>query len=82
MQPKYESEAKLCHMDPDNCVYEIKTIFLWSHWDIETRFDASGYSKNENRSLLIGKNKVLGIMKTEPDEKLVTEFVALSEKSA
>lgn len=47
-----------------------------------TRFDASRYSKDENRSLLIGKNKVKGIMKAELDEKLVTEFVALSEKSA
>ena len=45
---------------------------------MKKRFDASGYSKEENRSLPITKNKkVIDVMK---DEKVMTEFVTLRAK--
>ena len=59
MRPKYTREVKLCYMDTDSFVYEIETEDF--HRDIakdmEKRFDTSGYSKDDNRPLPIGKNK-------------------------
>ena len=48
---------------------------------MENRFDTSGYSKDKNRPLPIGKNKkVIGLMKDELGRKIMTEFVALRTK--
>ena len=48
---------------------------------MEKRFDTSGYSKDENRSLPIGESKkVIGLMKDELGGKIMTEFVALRAK--
>ena len=48
---------------------------------MEKRFDSSGYSKDENRPLPIGKNnKVIGLIKDELGGKIMTEFVALKAK--
>ena len=48
---------------------------------MEKRFDTSGYSKDENRPLPIGKNKkVIGLMKDELCGKIMTRFVALRAK--
>ena len=59
MRPKYTREVKLCYMDTDSFVYEIETEDF--HRDIakdmEKRFDTSGYSKDDNMPLPIGKNK-------------------------
>ena len=59
MRPKYTREVKLCYMDTDSFVYEIETEDF--HRDIakdmEKRFDTSGYSKDDNRPLPIGKSK-------------------------
>ena len=56
-------------------VYEIETEDFYRDIakDVEKRFDTSGYSKDENRPLPIGKNKkVIELMKDE--------FVALRAK--
>ena len=43
---------------------------------MEKRFDSSKYSKDENRSLNIGKSKeVIDLMKDELGGKIMTEFV-------
>ena len=48
---------------------------------MEKRFDTSGYSKDENRSLPIGESKkVIGLMKDELGGKIMAEFVALRAK--
>ena len=83
MRPRYGSKVKLCYMDTDSFVYEIETEdFYWDiAKDVEKRFDTSGYSKDDNRPLPIGKNKkVIGLMKDELGGKIMTEFVALRAK--
>ena len=70
-------------MDTDSFVYEIETEDFYRDIakDVEKRFDTSGYSKDDNRPLLIGKNrKVLGLMKDELGGKIMIDFVALRTK--
>ena len=83
MRPRYGSKVKLCYMDTDSFVYEIETEDFYRDIakDVEKRFDTSGYSKDENRPLPIGKNKkVIGLMKDKLGGVIMTEFVALREK--
>ena len=81
MVPKYGLEKlKLCYMDTDSLVYDIKTEDFCEDIanDVEARFDASGYSKTDLRPLPIGLNKkIIGLMKDELEGKIITEFVAL-----
>ena len=84
MIPKYGLEKlKLCYMDTDSLVYDIKTEDFDEHIanNVEARFDTSGYSKTDFRPLPIGLNKkVIGLMKDELRGKIMTEFVALRPK--
>ena len=49
---------------------------------MKARFDTSGYSKKDARPLPIGLNKkVIGLMKDELGDKILTEFVALRPKT-
>ena len=83
MRPKYGSKVKLRYMDTDSFVYEIETEDFYRDIAkyVEKRFDARGYSKDENRPLPIGKNKnVIDLMKDELGGKIMTEFVALRAK--
>ena len=65
MVPKYGLEKlKLCYMDTDSLVYDIKTEDFYEDIsnDVEARFDTSGYSKTDFRPLPIGLNKkVIGL---------------------
>ena len=66
IQPKYGDKLKLCYMDTDSYVDDIKTEDFYKDIaeDVEARFDTSAYSNN--RPLPIGKNKkVKGLMKDE-----------------
>ena len=47
---------------------------------MKKRFDASGYSRDDNRPLSIRENKVIGPMKDELDGKIMTKFVALRQR--
>ena len=81
MQPKYGDMLKLCYMDTDSYVYDIRTEDFYNDIadDVETRFDTSAYSNN--RPLPIGKNKkVIGLMKDELGGGIMKEFVALRAK--
>ena len=84
MVPKYGLEKlKLCSMDMDSLVYDIKTEDFYEDIanDVEARFDTSGYSKTDVRLLPISLNKkVIGLMKDELGGKIMTEFVALRPK--
>ena len=82
MVPKYSLEKlKLCYMDTDSLVYDIKTEDFYEDIadDVPARFDTSGYCPN--RLLPVGLNKkVTGLMKDELGGKIMTEFVALRPK--
>ena len=70
-------------MDTDSFVYEIETEDFYRDIakDAETKFDISGYSKDDNKPLPTGKNKkVTGMMKDELGGKIMTEFVAIRAK--
>ena len=70
-------------MDTDSLVYHIKTKDFYADIsnDVVERFDTSGYNKKNAKSLPIGKNKkVIGLMKDELGDVIMTEFVALRPK--
>ena len=67
--------AKLCYMDIDSFVYDIDTEDFYRDIakDVEKRFDTSGYSKDENRTLRTEENKkVIGLIKDELGGKIMT----------
>ena len=82
MKPKYGSDVKLCYMDTDNFIMNIKTNDFYEDIanDVDNRFDTSNYEVN--RPLPTGKNmKIIGLMKDELGGKIITEFVTLRPKT-
>ena len=82
MKPKYNEKIKLCYMNTDSFVMNIKTEDFYKDIanDVEKRFDTSNYEVN--RPLPTGKNKkVIGLMKDELGGKIITEFVTLRPKT-
>ena len=66
IKPNYGDKARLCYMDTDRFLMNIKTedFFKDIADDVERWFDTSNYDKNDNRPLPIGKNKkVIGMFK-------------------
>ena len=64
IKPKYQNNAKLCHMDTGSFIINIKTEDFYEEIanDVEKGFDTSNYEVN--RPLPTGKNKkVIGLMK-------------------
>ena len=79
---KYEDRARLCYMDMDSFVVDIKTKGFYKDIaeNVKERFDTSNYSFD--RPLPIGVNKkVVGLMKDELGGDIITEFVALRPKT-
>ena len=83
MKPKYANNVKLCYMDTDSFIMNIKTNYFYKDIsnDVENRFDTSNYEVN--RPLPTEKNKkVIGLMKDElGGGKIITEFVTLKPKT-
>ena len=82
MKPKYGNDVKLCYMDTDSFIMNIKTNDFYEDIanDVENRFDTSNYEVN--RPLPMGKNrKIIGLMKDELGGKIITEFVTLRPKT-
>ena len=82
MKPKYNDNIKLCYMDTNSFVKNIKTNDFYKDIsnDVEKRFDTSNYECN--RPLPIVKNKkIIELMKDELGGKIITEFVTLRPKS-
>ena len=78
MKPKYSNDVKLCYMDTDSFVMNIKTEDFYKDIanDVEKRFDTSNYEVD--RPLPTGKNKkVIGLMKDELGGRIMTEFITL-----
>ena len=82
MKPKYNDNIKLCYMDTDSFVMNIKTNDFYKDIanDVECKFDTSNYEVD--RPLPTGKNKkIIGLMKDELGGKIITEFVTLRPKT-
>ena len=82
MKPKYGNNVKLCYMDTDSFIMNIKTKDFYKDIanDVEKIIDTSNYEVN--RPLSIGKNKkVIGLMKDKLGGKIITEFVTLRPKT-
>ena len=81
MKPKYGDNEKLCYMDTDSFIMNIKTEDFYKDIanDVEKRFDTSNYEVD--RPLSTGKNeKVMELMKDELG-RIITEFVTLRPKT-
>ena len=80
MKPKYNDNVKLCYMDTDSFIMNIKTNDFYKDIsnDVENRFDTSNYEVS--RPLPTGKN-FIGLMKDELGGKIFTEFVTLRPKT-
>ena len=82
MKPKYNDNVKLCYMDTDIFIMNIKTENFYKDVanDVEKRFDTSSYDCD--RPLPTGKNKkVIGLMKDELGGRIIREFVTLRPKT-
>ena len=82
MKPNYDNNIKLCYIDTDSFIMNIKTNNFYKDIanDVENRFDTSNYEVN--RPLPMGRNKnVIGLMKDELGGKIITEFVTLRPKT-
>ena len=82
MKPKYKDNVRLCYMDTDSFIMNIKTKDFHKDIsdDVDNRFDTSNYEVK--RPLLTGKNKkVIGLMKDELGGETITEFIALRPKT-
>ena len=84
IKPKYGEKAKLCYMDTDSFVIHIITEDFYENIaiDVEKWFDTSNYDKNDERPLLIGKNKkVIGLFKYELGRKIMKKNCVLRAKA-
>ena len=82
MKPKYGDNVKLCYIDTDSFITNIKTEDFCKDIanDVGKRFDTSNYEVD--RPLSTGKNKkVIGLMKDELGRRIITEFVTLRPKT-
>ena len=82
MKPKYDNKVKLCYMDMDSFIMNIKTNYFYEDIanDVENRFHTSNYEVS--RPLPMGKNKkIISLMKDELGGKIITEFVTLRPKT-
>ena len=82
VKSKYEDKARLCYMDTDSFVVNIKTKDFYKDIaeNVKERFDTSNFIYD--RPLPTGVNKkVIGLMKDELGGDIMTEFVALRPKA-
>ena len=82
MKPKYNDNVRLCYMDTDSFIMNIKTNDFYKDIsdDVDNRFDISNYEVK--RLLPIGKNKKnIGLMKDELGREIIKEFIALRPKT-
>ena len=82
VKKKYGDMVKLCYMDTDSLIMNIKTKDFYKDiaQDVEESFDTSNY--DVDRPLPKGKNKkIIGLMKDELGDGIITEFAALRPKT-
>ena len=82
MKPKYNDNVRLCYIDNDSFIMNIKTNDFYKDIsnDVDNRFDTSNYEVK--RPLPTGKNKkIIGLMKDELGGEIITEFIDLRPKT-
>ena len=79
---KYEDKARLCYMDTDSFVVNVKTKDFYKDisQDVNKKFDTSNYTFDRPLPTGIYK-KVIGLMKDELGGDIITDFVALRPKA-
>ena len=79
---KYLDKARLCYIDTDSFVVNIKTKDFYKDisQDVNKRFDTSNYTFDKPLPTGINK-KVIGLIKDELGGDIMTEFVALRPKA-
>ena len=82
IKSKYESNAKICYMDTDSFIINVKTEEFCKDIseNVIERFDTSNYIHDRPSPIGVNKN-VLGLMKDELGGGIITEFVALRPKA-
>ena len=77
----YQNNAKLCYMDTDSFIIQIKTEDFYKYIadDIKNRYDAPNHETDGPLPKRMNK-KVIGLIKGELLGKIVTEFVTLRSK--
>ena len=80
IKPKYQHNAKLCYMDADSFVINIKTEDCYRDIadDVQKGYDTL-YCKADG-PLPKEMNKVIGLMKDELRGRIITKFVAIDQK--
>ena len=81
MKPKYENRIRLCYMDTDSFIMQIKPEDFYKGIAnvLEKKYNTSNYTVE--RPLPMGKNKkVIGMMKDELGGKIMKEFIGLRPK--
>ena len=81
MKSKYNDNVRLCYMDTDSFTMNRKTNDFYKDIsdDLDNRFDTSNCEVK--RPLLMGKKRVIGLMKDELVGEIITEFVTLRPKT-
>ena len=82
MKPKCNGNVRLCYMDTDSFIMNIKRNDFYKDMsdDVDNRFDTSNYEIKI--PLSIGKNKkIIGLMKDKLGGEIITEFIALRPKT-
>ena len=82
MKPKYNDNVKLCYMDTESFIMNIKTEHFYNDIanDVEKKFDTSNYECDRPLPTLKNK-KVIGLMKDKLRGRTITEFVTLRPKT-
>ena len=84
IKSKYKDKARLCYMDTNRFIINIKTQDFYEDIadNVEEWFDTSNYDKKDKRPVPTRINKnVLGMFKDELGGKIMEEFVALRAKT-
>ena len=82
VKSKYDDKARLCYMDTDSFVVNIKTKDFYKDIavNVKERFDTSNYIYDRRLTTRVNK-KVIGLTKDELGSHIITEFVALRPKA-
>ena len=83
IKQKYQKNAKLCYVDTDSFIINIKTEDFYKDIadNVEKRFDTSNYGVNRPLTTEKKIKKVIGLMKDELEVKIMAEFIGFRPKT-